>query len=78
MIRVTIRSRTGNTILGFLGVLYAVSAVALLVWHGMQTRDAAGLIDRAIQVMLVLTVIVGLWFVLTARANLRQPAPGNR
>lgn len=71
MLRVTIRSRIGNTTLVILGVLYAFSAMALLVWHGRQTWGATGTIDRGVQFLLVLTVLAGCWFVYTATCNLR-------
>jgi hypothetical protein len=70
MLRVSIHSRRGNAVLGFLGVVYAIAAVVLLAWHLAQTWGAAGTIDRAIQVILVGTLLMGVWFVRIAIANL--------
>ena len=70
MLRVSIHSRRGNAILGFLGIVYAVAAAMLLVWHLTQTWGAAGLVDRAIQVMLVVTILAGIWFLTIAARNL--------
>ncbi len=70
MLRVTIHSRRGNAVLGFLGVVYSITAVVLLVWHVRQTWGAAGMIDRVMQLMLIGTAVTGVWFVAIAAQNL--------
>ncbi|HXG59707.1 MAG TPA: hypothetical protein VNL91_11855 [Thermoanaerobaculia bacterium] len=70
--QVTIESRVGNLLLGGLGVVYAVAAVVLLVYYFVQTWNAAGLIDRALQMVLVASAAVGVWFFLIARRNLQR------
>ncbi|HSP16865.1 MAG TPA: hypothetical protein VLV78_19115 [Thermoanaerobaculia bacterium] len=68
--RIQVRSRTGNAVLGVLGVVYVCAAIALLAYHMMQTWGAVGLIDRAVQVVLVGAVAVGILFIITAAQNL--------
>ncbi|HUP47531.1 MAG TPA: hypothetical protein VNA04_01950 [Thermoanaerobaculia bacterium] len=68
--RVEIRSRAGNAVIGILGVSYAVAAVVLLVVHFVQTLGAASLTDRAIQVLLLMVLAVSLWFVSIAARGL--------
>lgn len=68
--RVQVRSRTGNTVLGILGVVYVCAAVALLAYHLMQTWGAAGRIDRAVQMVLLGSAAVGILFIVTAVRNL--------
>jgi hypothetical protein len=70
MLRVAIHSRRGNAVLGFLGVVYAVAAIVLLAWHVFDTWDAAGMMDRLIQMVLLATLVAGLWFARIAFANL--------
>lgn len=71
--KIEIRSRFGNLVLGVLGVLYAVAASALLVYYLVQSWNAAGLIDRGLQLILFGSAVVGIWFVLIARDNLHPP-----
>ncbi len=68
--RIEVRSRTGNAVLGVLGVVYLISALALLAYDLMQTWGAAGMIDRAVQVALVVSALAGGFFILTAMRNL--------
>ncbi len=68
--RIQVRSRIGNTALGILGVVYVCAAVALFAYHLMQTWGAAGLIDRAIQVVLLGSAALGWLFIVTAVQNL--------
>ena len=69
--RVEIRSRVGNVVVGVLGAVYAVAAAVLFVAHFLQTRGAASLVDRAIQLLLIVVVAVSIWFILIARRGLR-------
>jgi peptidoglycan biosynthesis protein MviN/MurJ (putative lipid II flippase) len=68
--RIKVRSRTGNAVLGILGVVYVCAAIALLAYHVMQTWGAAGLIDRAVQVVLLGAAATGIFFITTAAQNL--------
>ena len=68
--RIEVRSRTGNAVLGVLGVVYLVSALALLAYDLVQTWGAAGMIDRAVQGALVVSALAGIFFILTALRNL--------
>lgn len=70
MVRVTIHSRTGNRVLAIAGALYAIAGVALFGWFVVDTWGAASLIDRALQMLLVGAIVVGLWFIYVARVNL--------
>ena len=68
--RVEIRSRAGNVVVGILGVGYAVAAVVLLTVHLVQTWEAASLVDRAIQLLLVGVLVAAIWFVVIAARGL--------
>lgn len=74
---IEVRSRTGNAILGVLGVLYLCSSLGLLAYDLVQTWGAASLVDRAVQVALVVTALGGAFFAFTAARNLspRLPRP---
>ena len=74
MLRVPIRSRLGNGVLGFLGIVYFVSATALLIDYIATTWGATTLTDDALQIGLVVTAIGGLLFILIAVQN-RRSAP---
>lgn len=64
-----IASRKGNVVIGVLGVLFAVSAAIELAVLVAQTAGAAGLFDRAMQLLLVGVIVVSIWFTrLAARA----------
>ena len=72
MLRVRIRSRVGNIVLGTLGVLYVIAGAVLLAWSIVQTWDAASLMDRALQIILIAAIAAGLWFTAMARVNLNE------
>lgn len=69
--RVEIHSRRGNVVIGFVGVLYALSGLALLSLHIMQTFGAASLLDRAIQLLLLTVIGVSAWFMSIAARGLQ-------
>ena len=71
MLRVPIRSRLGNGVLGFLGVVYFVSALGTLIYYIASTWGAMGLTDYALQVALIASAIGGLFFIAIAVQNLR-------
>lgn len=79
---VEIRSRRGNIVLGALGVIYAASALVLLVTHVVQTLGAASMTDRAIQVLLIVVIAASVWFIEIAsrglRIRLRRASPAHR
>ena len=70
MLRVPIRSRLGNCVLGFLGVVYLFSATATLIYYIASTWGAMGLTDYALQLALIASAIGGLFFIAIARQNL--------
>lgn len=76
--RVEIQSRSGNFIVGLLGVVYAISGLILFVVHFAQTWGAASLTDRAIQVLLIGVIAVSGWFVSIAMHGLRLRLPHRR
>jgi hypothetical protein len=73
--RVEIRSRLGNIVVGTLGIVYALSGLVLFTIHFMQTWGAASLTDRAIQVLLIAVIAVAGWFVAIAAHGLGIHAP---
>jgi hypothetical protein len=75
MLRVPIRSRLGNGVLGFLGVVYFVSAIATLIYYVVSTWGAMGLTDYALQLALIASAFGGLFFIAIAAQNLRSGAP---
>lgn len=68
-----IQSRRGNVVIGVLGVVYAVSAIVLLVVHFRQTMGAASTTDRAVQLLLVGVIAVSIWFIAIAARGLGMP-----
>ena len=70
--RVLVRSRNGNLILAVLGAVYALSAIAVLLWFVVDVWRAARLIDFLMQMALVASAACGIWFVSIALANLRD------
>jgi len=71
MLRVPIRSRLGNGVLGFLGVVYFISATATLIYYIVTTWGAMGLTDYVLQMGLIAAAIGGLFFIAIAKQNLR-------
>jgi fumarate reductase subunit D len=65
-----IRSKGGNIALASLGVVYALTALVVLVWFVVDVWSAAAMIDRALQICLVAAIACGLWFVAIALQNL--------
>ena len=68
--RIEVRSRTGNAVLGVLGGLYLFSALALLAYDLVQTWGASGMTDRAVQGALIISALASIFFILTALQNL--------
>jgi len=70
MMRLPVRSRSGNMMLAVLGGIYAVSAVivlAVFVIDGWSTHDT---VDLILQMALVIAAGCGVWFIVNARENL--------
>src|SRR5260370_37989743 len=77
MLRVPIRSRLGNGVLGFLGVVYFLSATATLIYYVVTSWGAMGLTDYVLQTGLIASAIGGLFFISIASQNLLPSAsPG--
>jgi len=70
MTRVVVHSRSGNVVLAALGAVYAVGAIVALVAFAADVRDAAAILDRALQVGLIAAFGCGVWFLLTGLENL--------
>lgn len=64
--RVAVRSRTGNVVIGLLGAVYALAGTVLLVYAVVDTWGANGTIDRLVQTLLVATIVAGGWFIALA------------
>jgi ABC-type uncharacterized transport system permease subunit len=65
-----LQSRWGSIVLGVVGVVYAVAALAILVWAVTTTGSFAGLLDYAFYLALVAAAAMGLWFVALAASSL--------
>ena len=64
MLRVPIRSRLGNGVLGFMGVVYCISATATLIYYIATSWGAMSLTDYVLQAGLIASAIGGLLFTL--------------
>ncbi len=71
--RIEVRSRVGNAILGVVGVLYVCAGAALLIYDLVQTWGASSLVEHAVQLALIVSVISGAFFAVTAVRNLSPP-----
>jgi hypothetical protein len=78
MVRVTIHSRTGNRVLAIAGAIYAIAGIGLFAWFVVNTWGAASIIDRAMQVMLLGAIALGVWFIYIARVNLTTVGVSSR
>jgi hypothetical protein len=70
MMRLPVRSRRWNQILGVLGFLYAVSATFVLVWYVWEVWNVESIIDRVFQAALLLSALCGVVLAVGARNNL--------
>jgi ABC-type Co2+ transport system permease subunit len=73
MLRVPIRSRLGNGVLGLLGVVYFISATATLIYYIVTSWGATSLTDNVLQMGLIAAAIGGLFFIAIAKQNLMSP-----
>lgn len=72
VMRVLVRSRSGNLILAFVGVIYALSAIAVLGWFAVDVWMSGAMVDLILQIALIAAAACGIWFLLIARQNLRM------
>ncbi len=70
MVRLLVRSRSGNLVLAVLGFIYTVSATAVLAWFVIDVWRAAVTVDRLMQFALIAAGACGVWFVVNALENL--------
>jgi hypothetical protein len=70
MLRVPIRSRIGNGVLGTLGAIYVLSASVVFVYYLVSSWGAIGPIDLVLQAGLIASAIGGLLFIAIAFRNL--------
>lgn len=78
MLRVLIKSRTGNIVLGLTGIAYAIASLAVLIVLMIDIWQAASVGDLLIQLALIGAAGCGIWFALNARENLAQGGPVRR
>lgn len=74
VMRVLVRSRSGNFILAIVGVIYALSAVAVFGWFAVDVWGSGATIDLLLQIALLAGAACGVWFLSIARQNLRLRA----
>jgi hypothetical protein len=70
MARVVVHSRSGNVVLAVVGAIYALSAIAAFIAFAVDVWNAAGLMDRALLIGLVIAAACGVWFLVTGLENL--------
>ncbi|HWW62312.1 MAG TPA: hypothetical protein VN181_13150 [Thermoanaerobaculia bacterium] len=56
--------------MGVLGAAYVVLALSLLAWYLVESWNSSGMLDRAMQFMLLVAAITGAWFIWIARTSL--------
>jgi hypothetical protein len=70
MLRIPVQSRKGNFALIVLGTVYSLGALAVLVLLIADVQNAAGILDRLMEMVLVISALCGIWFVAGALQNL--------
>lgn len=71
MMRMLLRSRSGNFCLALIGGIYAFSALAILgLFVAEQWLASASFVDRVLQFALIASAACGVWFVVIALENL--------
>lgn len=68
--KILVHSRIGNAVIGVLGVVYTLAAIALFAVHVRTTWNAAGMIDYAVALVLIGSGAAGILFMMTAAQNL--------
>jgi NADH:ubiquinone oxidoreductase subunit 6 (subunit J) len=67
---ISIHSKAGNIALAFLGLLYVVGTVAMLILFVVATWDGTSLVERALQLALAGSAFVAAFLVYIAAQNL--------
>lgn len=70
MIRIPVRSHKGNVALVILGTIYSLGASIVLAWFVADVHNAARLLDRLMQMGLILSAVFGVWAIANALENL--------
>lgn len=70
--RLLVRSHYGNVLLAVIGALYALGSLAVLAWFVADVWNAAGFVDRLVQIALLASAVCGAWFISIAWESLRQ------
>lgn len=70
MRRALVRSRNGNLVLAITGAVYTVASLAILIWFVADVWQAAGIVDRLLQLGLIASGLCGYWFLHSALQNL--------
>ncbi len=63
MVKIRLHSRVASLVVGVLGAAYVILGLTLLAWYLADTWGTAGMLDRAMQFMLIVAVITGAWFI---------------
>ena len=71
VMRVLVRSRSGNFILAIVGAIYALSAIAVFGWFAVDVWRSGAMVDLLLQIALLAAAACGVWFLSIARQNLR-------
>lgn len=70
MLRVLVRSRIGNLVLLTFGVLYTVGGFVVVALLMIEVWQGATVVDRILQVALLLATMCGVWLLSIAMQNL--------
>lgn len=70
MVRLPVRSRSGNVVLALLGGIYALSAVVVLALFVRDVWSTLGTTDLILQMALLIAAAGGIWFIVIALENL--------
>ena len=70
MMRLPVRSRSGNMMLAILGGIYAVSAVIVLAFFVIDGWSAHDKVDFILQMALLVAAACGVWAIVNALENL--------
>jgi hypothetical protein len=65
-----LHSRWGSVVLGVIGCVYAIAALAILGWAVPTTGSFAGFLDYVFYLALVVAAATGVWFVALASSSL--------
>ncbi len=69
---IRIVSRWGNRLICTLGALFAAASTALLLYYVVSGWGAASLVDRALQMCLLVGIVVSLGFIGIGLDNLKR------